>query len=852
MKKDMEQCPQWILNSLKSTSEKSKSYEKQYIDTKNKLEKLVESTQQWKSKMEKELGEKDKEINELKEKLKKEQQQKQKLIDFLKQQPNYKSQIISENITFDRNSRRSEEQIDIVHNEINSTNSPIISNNDLSHANEEPKEVEIHLDSHIITKLSEESIKISYIKAGLDELSKALLFGSVMAHEEYSKIFLSSIREAIKLKNFERMIPSFIKIFNHKGSSLSVIHHFIEDEIKNSQSLGTLFRGNSLASKLLKDYIPTISKDYLSQILLDFIKKIVSENKSMEIDPLKEENKVINVEENLKDLCKVTDELLTRIVDSAPNFPLPLRSICNCLSSAVSLKYGEEQKALGVGALIFLRVFCPVITAPWFFGLFNDISEVPETSRRTLVLISKILTNIANQQIVGENSQKEPFMKSTDQFVSENMEKSIKFLLGLTVLPTKKIEAEKILMNSSQCLEHYKLISTEMINAGRDKLVSNLELLKNPSTNKPYLFSYLLTVPIFQLFFPFLKQMGIPEKGRKYIINNKSPTSKFINMLFENEMKISQELVAAIKKTPKSFDTQKFIGSIYYLCFYYSFNKYDLCYQFPILYYEKILLHDLSFSASYSDFASPKLFKQAAMQIGKKFLKSSVANMILEMVETNPYLEYDQCKLPPELSASENIQQLISITKTMVEKVLSKMEEFPTFLHNLLYIYKVESQSNRISKTLQGKLPDVSNLLFDHFICEAIENPYAYGCVDLVPRKEAQRSLEIVSELLKNISAKKKVTAESDVTDLNIFLKENSGPISQYLNSWIENSPPNYSSWKNDFHLDENLLNESIFELHQNSIILQSIVSNKITVVRQIVLTPAEAISATITHSYKI
>ena len=116
------------------------------------------------------------------------------------------------------------------------------------------------------------------------------------------------------------------------------------------------------------------------------------------------------------------------------------------------------------------------------------------------------------------------------------------------------------------------------------------------------------------------------------------------------------------------------------------------------------------------------------------------------------------------------------------------------------------------------------------------------------PRKEATRSLEILSEILRKISVKQKVIAERDVSDLNIFIKENSGPVTQYINSWF--SKPSSSEWSKDIKIID--LNDSIYTLHEISLLCQHLVSYKYTVMIDLCLTPAEAVSATITHTYNL
>ena len=162
MKKDMAECPAWILNSLKSTTEKSKMHEKQFKECKEKLEKLLENTQQWKLKVEKEMMEKDKEIKELKELLKKEQQAKQKFIQYIQQHK------IGENDQHILNTKELETTM-----EKKIIPEPLILTRNTPPLIEKPEIIkDIDLNTTVITKMAEDGIKISFIKAGLDEFTK--------------------------------------------------------------------------------------------------------------------------------------------------------------------------------------------------------------------------------------------------------------------------------------------------------------------------------------------------------------------------------------------------------------------------------------------------------------------------------------------------------------------------------------------------------------------------------------------------------------------------------------------------------------------------------------------------------
>jgi len=131
---------------------------------------------------------------------------------------------------------------------------------------------------------------------------------------------------------------------------------------------------------------------------------------------------------------------LNRIYESSKDCPLPLKIIALYLQNEVTKIYPNAKHSC-VGGLIFLRFFCPAILAPDIFGL---VDEVKNEARRGLVLISKIIQNVANGLEFGK---KEPFMEELNPFINENIERAKKFFDEITntnleteILPLKSKE----------------------------------------------------------------------------------------------------------------------------------------------------------------------------------------------------------------------------------------------------------------------------------------------------------------------------------------------------------------------------------------------------------------------------
>jgi uncharacterized protein YaaW (UPF0174 family) len=81
----------------------------------------------------------------------------------------------------------------------------------------------------------------------------------------------------------------------------------------------TLFRRNSLASKLVTSCMKRFGQKYLETLLKEMIQKIVKEDENLEVDPMRDPN--VNVEENMKILIKMADTLLERLFSTVDYLP---------------------------------------------------------------------------------------------------------------------------------------------------------------------------------------------------------------------------------------------------------------------------------------------------------------------------------------------------------------------------------------------------------------------------------------------------------------------------------------------------------------------------------------------------
>ncbi|KAJ5073662.1 ras gtpase-activating protein [Anaeramoeba ignava] len=215
---------------------------------------------------------------------------------------------------------------------------------------------------------------------------------------------------------------ALVYLFERDSLLMKLLKKRIKDEIRETQEEGTLFRSNSLASKMMKTYSQLVGLPYLYDTLVieifDICKSLFQHD--VEVDPNRiEEDQESDVDINRWFLLASAQQIFSRIIKSGNETPDPFKFICFYLRKHVVKKY-PDSKYTAIGGFIFLRVFCPAITTPEIFGLVKE--QPSDSARRHLVLVAKSLQNVAN----GTNF-KEGTMEELSVFVKSNTPKAYKF-----------------------------------------------------------------------------------------------------------------------------------------------------------------------------------------------------------------------------------------------------------------------------------------------------------------------------------------------------------------------------------------------------------------------------------------
>jgi hypothetical protein len=241
---------------------------------------------------------------------------------------------------------------------------------------------------------------------------------------------IGALAEALGVAEQDELATSLCVIFGHNEADMTLLKFALSHEIQNTAEgqESTLFRGATLASKLSSVYARNWGLVYLFHLLDPTIEEVCCDL-SLEVDPsrLKADE---DLERNRNRLMKTTTKLLMEIRDSVDECPTSLRLICEYLQ-VETVKRFPAMKYKVLGGFFFLRFVCPALTTPEAFD-FRSIDPTNQKARRALIMISKVLQNLASDTKFGD---KEPYMAFMNPFLDDNRRMMHEFYDDLVKLP---------------------------------------------------------------------------------------------------------------------------------------------------------------------------------------------------------------------------------------------------------------------------------------------------------------------------------------------------------------------------------------------------------------------------------
>lgn len=231
-----------------------------------------------------------------------------------------------------------------------------------------------------------------------------------------------AVCETCPVNEVDIMLPVMINIFDTRSTLVSLLRGLIDKEMTRSERPTELFRANTMCTRLLVSVAKVHGYSYLRMIIAPLLAEM-AQNPTMDFDSttLSDEEKTAN----LNNLKRMAQMFLDRITDSVALLPPLVREICAHIAEKVSIQWPESKYAV-VGGFLFLRFINPSIVTPETIDL-----SAPPPVRRGLLLITKIIQNLANNVLFG----REQFMMILNDFLEENILRVTQFLSDVVTLP---------------------------------------------------------------------------------------------------------------------------------------------------------------------------------------------------------------------------------------------------------------------------------------------------------------------------------------------------------------------------------------------------------------------------------
>ncbi|XP_048119775.1 neurofibromin isoform X1 [Alosa alosa] len=257
-----------------------------------------------------------------------------------------------------------------------------------------------------------------------------------------------ALANVVPCSQWDELARVLVTLFDSRHLLYQLLWNMFSKEVELADSMQTLFRGNSLASKIMTFCFKVYGAAYLQKLLEPLLRGVITtpewQQISFEVDPTRLEP-MENLEENQKNLLQITDRFFLAIINSSSEFPPQLRSVCHCLYQATChsllnkarVKEKKENKksvvsqrfpqnSIGaVGSAMFLRFINPAIVSPYEAGILDK--KPPPRIERGLKLMSKILQSIANHVLFTKEEHMRPF----NDFVKSNFDAARRFFLDI-------------------------------------------------------------------------------------------------------------------------------------------------------------------------------------------------------------------------------------------------------------------------------------------------------------------------------------------------------------------------------------------------------------------------------------
>jgi neurofibromin 1 len=240
---------------------------------------------------------------------------------------------------------------------------------------------------------------------------------SLMFDAQFSLLF--AFLDFVPMDRGDSIALLICKLGLSRSVFVATVTALVVREVQMCTSNSTLFRNNSMASRIIGHAARAIGKSYFRVVLQEVLLPIITaEPGTYEVDP----DKVLpgaDVVQNVAALSDVCDALLQSIFKHVQACPLPIRRLCAIMHDSVQEKF-PQHGSIAIGSFFFLRFINPALSLPEQYEL---VPSVTPDVRRSMILITKVLQQLANEV----DTFKEQYMAPFAPFVLKHKERLHRF-----------------------------------------------------------------------------------------------------------------------------------------------------------------------------------------------------------------------------------------------------------------------------------------------------------------------------------------------------------------------------------------------------------------------------------------
>ncbi len=236
-----------------------------------------------------------------------------------------------------------------------------------------------------------------------------------------------------------------------------VLLHYVRLELADTPSLGTLFRGNSVASRIISAYVSVVAstsvlKSSLTNVLGELVmadsERLIDKESAMlqqqqqqqsqqqqqqqsqqqeDEEASSQEHQEEEEDEEFEFIGVYAEKILSAILKSVDQLPSAVRVCCRLVANVVAERFEEDQvlaRRLAVGNVLFLRFFVPAIMSPIEHHLL-PVGSVTSSILGHLRHITAAIQCVANQtsfNAAKTASALNPFIENQREAVNSYLE----------------------------------------------------------------------------------------------------------------------------------------------------------------------------------------------------------------------------------------------------------------------------------------------------------------------------------------------------------------------------------------------------------------------------------------------